>query len=101
MRIDGTSKRPIERQSKIRIQRLSIKSNHSIERFVQLVFSAWTAILLWEMDNPSPKDGSKPRTMGDMIDQVKMQALGGGFLITYGSPIKYETRPKFHPFFCS
>jgi hypothetical protein len=45
-------------------------------RFTQLVFSVWAAILFWEMDNPPSEDGSNPRTMGDMIDRVKMQAVG-------------------------
>ncbi len=51
----------------------------------QFVFSVWTAILLWEIDNPPSKDGSKSRTMGDMIDQVKMQTAGETFeyIMTY------------------
>jgi hypothetical protein len=62
-----------------------LREKHSIERFIQLVFSVWTAILLWELDNPLPKDGSKSRTMGDMIDRVKMQAAGETFeyVMTY------------------
>ncbi|HUS75710.1 MAG TPA: IS701 family transposase, partial [Methanothrix sp.] len=49
------------------------------------VFSVWTAILLWEMDNPPSNGNSKSRTMGEMIDQVKMQAAGETFeyIITY------------------
>ena len=31
------------------------------------------------MDNPPSEDGSNPRTMGDMIDRVKMQAVGETF----------------------
>jgi len=62
-----------------------LRDKNSIERFIQLVFSVWAAILFWEIDNPSAKDGSNPRTMGEMIDQVKMQALGETFeyIMTY------------------
>ncbi len=53
--------------------------------FTQMVFSVWTAILLWEVDNPPPKDGSKSRMIGDMVDRVKMQAVGEtfDFVMTY------------------
>jgi hypothetical protein len=36
----------------------------------------------WEINNPLHKDGSKSRTMGDMIDKVKMQAIGETFEFT-------------------
>ena len=79
-----------ETNQKLGFKDYQLRDKHSIERFVQLVFSVWTAILLWEMDNPSAKDGSKPRTMGDMIDQVKMQALGETFeyiMIYFNLPV--------------
>jgi hypothetical protein len=68
-----------ETNQKLGFKDYQLRDKHSIERFIQLVFSVWAAILLWEMDNPPPKDGSKSRTMGDMIDQVKMQAVGETF----------------------
>jgi hypothetical protein len=56
-----------------------LKDKPSIERFIQPVFSVWTAILMWEINNPPPRTGSNPRTMGEMIDLAKMQALGETF----------------------
>jgi hypothetical protein len=50
----------------------SVKQVHDL-------FSVWAAIRFWEMDNPPSEDGSNPRTMGDMIDRVKMQAVGETF----------------------
>jgi hypothetical protein len=43
------------------------------------------AILLWELDNPPSKEDSKSKTMGNMIDRVKMQAAGEAFeyIMTY------------------
>ncbi|MDD2835145.1 MAG: IS701 family transposase [Methanothrix sp.] len=74
-----------ETNQKLGFKDYQLREKHSIERFIQLVFSVWTAILLWELDNPLPKDGSKSRTMGDMIDRVKMQAAGETFeyVMTY------------------
>jgi IS4 transposase len=79
-----------ETNQKLGFKDYQLRDKHSIERFIQLVFSVWTAILLWEMDNPSAKDSSNPRTMGDMIDQVKMQALGETFefiMIYFNLPV--------------
>ena len=42
------------------------------------------------MDNPPSKNSSKPRTMGDMIDRVKMQAIGETFeyiLLYFNIPV--------------
>jgi len=74
-----------ETNQKLGFKDYQLREKHSIERFIQLVFSVWTAILLWEMDNPPSKDGLKSRTMGDMIDRVKMQAAGETFeyVMTY------------------
>jgi DDE superfamily endonuclease len=74
-----------ETNQKLGFKDYQLREKHSIERFIQLVFSVWTAILLWELDNPQSKDGSKSRTMGDMIDRVKMQAAGETFeyVMTY------------------
>ena len=68
-----------ETNQKLGFKDYQLREKQSIERFIQLVFSVWTAILLWEIDNPPSGDGSNPRTMGDMIDRVKMQALGETF----------------------
>jgi len=74
-----------ETNQKLGFKDYQLREKHSIERFIQIVFSVWTAILLWELDNPPSKDGSKSRTMGDMIDRVKMQAAGETFeyVMTY------------------
>jgi len=74
-----------ETNQKLGFKDYQLREKHSIERFIQLVFSVWTAILLWEMDNPPSNGNSKSRTMGEMIDQVKMQAVGETFeyIITY------------------
>jgi hypothetical protein len=79
-----------ETNQKLGFKDYQLRDKHSIERFIQLVFSVWTAILLWEIGNPPPKDGSNPRTMGDMIDQVKMQAVGETFeyiMIYFNLPV--------------
>lgn len=68
-----------ETNQKLGFKDYQLKDKQSIERFIQLVFSVWAAILFWEMDNPQSEDGSNPRTMGDMIDRVKMQAVGETF----------------------
>jgi hypothetical protein len=79
-----------ETNQKLGFKDYQLRDKHSIERFIQLVFSVWTAILLWEIDNPPSKEGSNSRTMGDMIDQVKMQALGETFeyiMIYFNLPV--------------
>jgi SRSO17 transposase len=68
-----------ETNQKLGFKDYQLRDKQSIERFIQLVFSVWAAILFWEMDNPPSEDGSNPRTMGDMIDRVKMQAVGETF----------------------
>ena len=65
-----------ETNQKLGLKDYQLRDKRSIERFIQLVFSVWTAILLWEIDNPPSKANSNSRTMGDMIDRVKMQAIG-------------------------
>ncbi|MHC1687180.1 MAG: IS701 family transposase [Methanothrix sp.] len=74
-----------ETNQKLGFKDYQLRDKHSIERFIQLVFSVWTAILLWEIDNPPSEANSNSRTMGDMIDRVKMQAIGELFeyVITY------------------
>jgi hypothetical protein len=79
-----------EANQKLGFKDYQLRDKHSIERFIQMVFSVWTAILLWEIDNPPHKDGSKSRTMGDMVDRVKMQAVGETFeyvLIYFNLPV--------------
>jgi len=68
-----------ETNQKLGFKDYQLRDKQSIKRFIQLVFSVWAAILFWEMDNPPSEDGSNPRTMGDMIDRVKMQAVGETF----------------------
>jgi len=58
-----------ETNQKLGFKDYQLRDKNTIERFIQLVFSVWAAILFWEMDNPSAKDGSN-KTMGKMIDQV-------------------------------
>ena len=53
-----------ETNQKLGFKDYQLRDKHSIERFIQQVFSVWTAILLWEINNPLPKDGSNSRTMG-------------------------------------
>ena len=79
-----------ETNQKLGFKDYQLREKHSIERFIQLVFSVWSAILFWEMDNPLSKNSSKPRTMGDMIDRVKMQAIGETFeyiLLYFNIPV--------------
>ena len=79
-----------ETNQKLGFKDYQLRDKNSIERFIQLVFSVWAAILFWEIDNPLAKDGSNPRTMGEMTDQVKMQALGETFeyiMIYFNLPV--------------
>jgi hypothetical protein len=79
-----------EANQKLGFKDYQLREKHSIERFIQVVFSTWTAILLWEMGNPPSKDDPKSRTMGEMIDQVKMQAAGETFeyiLVYFNLPV--------------
>lgn len=79
-----------ETNQKLGFKDYQLRDKRSIERFIQVVFSVWTAILLWDLSNPPPKNGSNSRTMGDMIDRVKAQALAETFeyiMIYFNLPI--------------
>jgi len=79
-----------ETNQKLGFKDYQLRDKRSIERFIQVVFSVCTAILLWDMKNPPSKNSSSSRTMGDMIDRVKAQALGETFeyiMIYFNLPV--------------
>jgi hypothetical protein len=62
-----------EANQKLGFKDYQLRSKRSIERFMQLVFSIWTGILLVEIE--SPPTGPKKKTLGEMVDQVKYESF--------------------------
>ena len=62
-----------EANQKLGFKDYQLRSKRSIERFMQLVFSIWTGILLVEIESPST--GPKKKTLGEMVDQVKYESF--------------------------
>lgn len=63
-----------EANQKLGFKDYQLRSKRAIERFIQLVFAIWTGILLVELDNP-PTGPRKKKTIGELVDQVKSQAI--------------------------
>jgi len=62
-----------EANQKLGFKDYHLRSKYAIERFIQLVFTIWTGILLVELDNPP--DDQKKRTLGEMIGQIRADAI--------------------------
>ncbi len=62
-----------EANQKLGFKDYQLRSKQAIERFIQLVFTIWTGILLVELDNPP--DAQKKRTLGEMIGQIRAEAI--------------------------
>ena len=62
-----------EANQKLGFKDYQLRSKHSIERFMQLVFAIWTGILLVEIEYPPT--GPKKKTLGEMVDQVKYESF--------------------------
>jgi hypothetical protein len=62
-----------EANQKLGFKDYQLRSKHAIERFIQLVFTIWTGILLVEIENPP--NGPKKKTLGEMVDQVRSQSI--------------------------
>lgn len=62
-----------EANQKLGFKDYQLRSKRSIERFMQLVFAIWTGILLVEIE--SPPSGSKKKTLGEMVDQVRSESI--------------------------
>lgn len=62
-----------EANQKLGFKDYQLRSKHAIERFIQLVFTIWTGILLVELDNPP--DAQKKRTLGEMVGQIRAEAI--------------------------
>jgi hypothetical protein len=62
-----------EANQKLGFKDYQLRSKHSIERFMQLVFAIWTGILLVEIE--SPPYGPKKKTLGEMVDQVRSESI--------------------------
>jgi hypothetical protein len=62
-----------EANHKLGFKDYQLRSKHAIERFIQLVFTIWTGILLVEIENPP--NGPKKKTLGEMVDQVRSESI--------------------------
>ena len=62
-----------EASQKLGFKDYQLRSKHAIERFIQLVFTIWTGILLVEIENPP--SGPKKKTLGEMVDQVRSESI--------------------------
>ena len=62
-----------EASQKLGFKDYQLRSKHAIERFIQLVFTIWTGILLVEIENPP--SGPRKKTLGEMVDQVRLNPL--------------------------
>lgn len=62
-----------EANQKLGFKDYQLRSKRPIERFIQLVFTIWTGILLVELDNPP--DAQKKRTLGEMVGQIRAEAI--------------------------
>jgi len=58
-----------ESNQKLGFKDYQMRDKEAIERFIQIVFSVWTALLLIELENETEKD--KPKTIGKMVKQIK------------------------------
>jgi Transposase DDE domain len=62
-----------EANQKLGFKDYQLRSKQAIERFIQLVFTIWTGILLLEVENPP--SGQKKKTLGEMVDQVRSESI--------------------------
>jgi hypothetical protein len=62
-----------EANQKLGFKDYQLRSKHAIERFIQLVFTIWTGILLVEIENPP--NGPKKKTLGELVDQVRAESI--------------------------
>jgi SRSO17 transposase len=69
-----------ESNQKLGFKDYQLREKRAIERFIQMVFSVWTAIVLYELNNPPVERDQKNRTIGDMIDSIKAQAFIDAFI---------------------
>jgi SRSO17 transposase len=67
-----------EANQKLGFKDYQLRGKQSIERFIQMVFSVWTALVLYELQNP-PVERNQ-RTIGDMVDSIKAQAFIDAFI---------------------
>jgi hypothetical protein len=64
-----------EANQKLGFKDYQLRTQRSIERFIQVVFSVWTALLLVELENPIASPNSNRRTLGQMVDNVKDECI--------------------------
>jgi hypothetical protein len=50
-----------------------LRSKKAIERFIQLVFSIWTGLLISELNNLD--ESRKPKTIGEMVDEIRDEGI--------------------------
>jgi hypothetical protein len=62
-----------EANQKLGFKDYQLRSKHAIERFIQLVFTIWTGILLLEVENPP--SGQRKKTLGEMVDKVRSESI--------------------------
>jgi SRSO17 transposase len=62
-----------EANQKLGFKDYQLRSKKAIERFIQLVFSIWTGLLLLELNNS--EDNYKPKTIGEMVDEIRAEGI--------------------------
>jgi hypothetical protein len=62
-----------EGNQKLGFKDYQLRSKSAIERFIQLVFTIWTGILLVELEGPP--SGFKRKTLGEMVDQMRSESI--------------------------
>jgi SRSO17 transposase len=62
-----------EANQKLGFKDYQLRSKKAIERFIQLVFSIWTGLLILELNNPD--ENRKPKTIGEMVDEIRAEGI--------------------------
>jgi hypothetical protein len=62
-----------EANQKLGFKDYQLRSKKAIERFIQLVFSIWTGLLLLELNNP--EENYRPKTIGEMVDEIRAEGM--------------------------
>jgi len=62
-----------EANQKLGFKDYQLRSKKAIERFIQLVFSIWTGLLILELNNPD--ESRKPKTIGEMVDEIRAEGI--------------------------
>lgn len=62
-----------ESNQKLGFKDYQMRSKKAIERFIQLVFAVWTALLLMELENEA--NGGRSEKIGGMVDKIRTSGV--------------------------